>query len=250
MATELIAAEDGARDPMRPVAPVWHTLVMLVVMGAWAGLGYMQAATMRSQSAPPRMRLYLTTMALEWILFAFVVFGIRLKRVSLRELTGPKWKDAEAVAIGIGIAAGFWLVALLILAAVAKWLGIHTAATQATQFMIPHTGAEMAVWFLLAITAGICEETVFRGYLQQQFIAWTRNVTAGVILSAVFFGLGHVYQGVRQGVLIGVYGALFGILAAWRRDVKPGMIAHGWQDSLAGALSFVLYKMHIKLPGM
>jgi uncharacterized protein len=250
MATEPVVAESGVREAMRPVAPVWHTVVMLLLLGVWALLGYRSAGMMRAESAPPRMALYATTLVAEWILFGFVVFGIRRKGVSLRELTGPKWKGAEAMAIGIGIAAGFWFAALLILSVVARLLGIHAAPTQATQFMIPHTGAEMAVWVLLAITAGICEETIFRGYLQQQFIAWTRNVPAGVILSAIFFGAGHVYQGVRQAALIGVYGALFGILAAWRRDVKPGMIAHGWQDTFAGAASFVIYKMHIKLPGM
>lgn len=250
MASEPIVVEGGARPGARAVAPAWHTAILVVALGAWALMGAKQAGMMRAESAPPRMAFYATTMALEWILFAYVVFGIRRKRISLRELTGPKWRGVSDVALNIAIALAFWSVSLLILGGVAFLLGIKRAPTQATQFMIPHSGSEMAVWVALAITAGVCEETVFRGYLQQQLAAWTGSVPVGVVLSAAFFGFGHVYQGVRQAVLIGVYGVLFGILAAWRRDVKPGMVAHAWQDSIAGALSYILYKGLIKIPGM
>ncbi len=102
----------------------------------------------------------------------------------------------------------------------------------------------------LSITAGVCEETIFRGYLQQQFIAWTKSVPAGVIFSAIIFGLGHIYQGLRQAGVIAIFGILFGILAAWRRDVKLGMLAHGWQDSLAGIGEFLATKGYIHIPGM
>jgi len=104
-------------------------------------------------------------------------------------------------------------------------------------FILPHAGVEIALWIALSITAGICEETIFRGYLQRQFIALTKNVPTGIFLSAAAFGLAHAYQGSRMVILIGLYGAMFGILAHWRGSVRPGMIAHAWQDSLNGVLA-------------
>jgi membrane protease YdiL (CAAX protease family) len=84
------------------------------------------------------------------------------------------------------------------------------------------------------VTAGISEETIFRGYLQKQFIAWTGSVPAGILLSAAAFGVGHIYQGAKASVVIGVYGLMFGVLA-WRRgSMRPGMITHALHDTASG----------------
>jgi membrane protease YdiL (CAAX protease family) len=88
----------------------------------------------------------------------------------------------------------------------------------------------------LALTAGICEETIFRGYLQRQFTAWTRNAAAGIVLQGVVFGAAHAYQGLNQVILIAVYGCLFGLLALWRKSLRPGMMAHFVQDAIGGLM--------------
>jgi hypothetical protein len=40
--------------------------------------------------------------------------------------------------------------------------------------------------------------------------------------------------------LIFIFGLLFGLLAWWRKSLRPGMIAHAWHDSLSGAVLRVL----------
>ena len=105
------------------------------------------------------------------------------------------------------------------------------------RFLLPHGVAEIALWIALSVTAGICEEAIFRGYLQRQFMAFTGSAPAGIIISAAAFGAAHLYQGYRMGILIGLYGAMFGILAHWRGSVRPGMMAHAWQDSVSGILA-------------
>lgn len=37
--------------------------------------------------------------------------------------------------------------------------------------------------------------------------------------------------------LTSLYGAICGVLAYWRGSIRPGMIAHAWQDSLNGVLA-------------
>jgi hypothetical protein len=106
--------------------------------------------------------------------------------------------------------------------------------------MLPHGALELVLWIALSVTAGICEEAIFRGYLQPQFMALTRNVLGGILLSAAVFGAAHAYQGYKMVILIAFYGAMFGGLAYWRGSVRPGMIAHGWQDSLNGVLAAVM----------
>jgi membrane protease YdiL (CAAX protease family) len=101
--------------------------------------------------------------------------------------------------------------------------------------LLPHGSIELILWIVLSISAGICEEVVFRGYLQRQFAAFTQKPWIGWLLQAVLFGVAHGYQGINACVNITVIGALLGLLAMWRRSVRPGMICHASMDILAVA---------------
>jgi membrane protease YdiL (CAAX protease family) len=94
----------------------------------------------------------------------------------------------------------------------------------------------MELWIVLSVSAGICEEAIFRGYLQRQFIALTGNIAAGIVLSGIAFGAAHLYQGFPQALQIAVLGVLGGILAHYCKSVRPGMIAHSLQDILGGLI--------------
>jgi hypothetical protein len=55
-------------------------------------------------------------------------------------------------------------------------------------------------------------------------------------------GAGHGYQGTRFMILIAIYGALFGTLVLLRKSLRPGMMAHAWQDAFSGILVYLLTK--------
>jgi hypothetical protein len=46
----------------------------------------------------------------------------------------------------------------------------------------------------------------------------------------------HAYQGWSLVIQVSIVGMLFGALAAWRKTLRVGMIAHGWHDFWAGWL--------------
>ena len=100
--------------------------------------------------------------------------------------------------------------------------------------VVPRGPFELAVWTAVSVTAGFVEETVFRGYLQRQFTALTRNHLAGISLSAIVFGAGHLYQGVSSAALILVVGFCFSLTAYATRSLVPGVIAHAWEDLFSG----------------
>ena len=58
----------------------------------------------------------------------------------------------------------------------------------------------------------------------------------GNLGQAAIFGLSHGYQGAKPMLVIAVYGLLFGLLAQLRGSLRPGMIAHAWQDVFSGVL--------------
>jgi membrane protease YdiL (CAAX protease family) len=221
-----------------PAAGRLHTTFLLAILMAWAFLGRIMVGRMQTAANPHRMRFYMLTLAFEWLVFAYVIAGVRRNGQPAQIVWGTRWRSFGQFARDIGIAAAFWIIAAALLFIVAELLHVE-AARQNLQFLLPQGALELALWIALSISAGICEETIFRGYLQRQFMAFTRSAPAGILLSAAAFGAGHAYQGSRMMILIGVYGVLFGILAHWRGSVRPGMIAHAWQDSLDGLIAVI-----------
>ena len=225
----------SASDRYAHVASPTHTIVVLVALSAWAYLAKIFTDQLSAAAHPNRVRLYLLTIFVEWFVFVLVVAGVRRSGAPIFLVIGDRWRSIRQLLRDVGIAAGFWIVAVTLLWLFSKLLRVSDLAHN-MQFMLPHSGAEIGLWIALSITAGICEETIFRGYLQRQFIGLTKNVPAGILLSAVAFGAAHAYQGFRHVVLIALFGAMFGILAYWRGSIRPGMIAHAWQDTLAESL--------------
>ena len=59
---------------------------------------------------------------------------------------------------------------------------------------------------------------------------------------ALVFGLAHGYQGWKAVIVISVLGALYGALAAWRGNLRAGMVAHAWSDIWGGWLETVVWR--------
>jgi membrane protease YdiL (CAAX protease family) len=100
--------------------------------------------------------------------------------------------------------------------------------------MLPAGVLEIALWIALSISAGVCEEVVFRGYFQNQFLALTGGRGIALVMQAALFGVSHGYQGMEACLKIALYGLLFGAIALWRKSLRPGIIAHAWTDIAAG----------------
>ena len=237
---------------LQPIAPTLHTLGLLVVVLALSSTGSGRIAT---NAARPhgRLLLYLATIAVDWAIVGYIWLGLKRRGVSLRSLTGRSWRSAEDFLLDFAIAVGFWISSSLILAAGKFALGLASLDVGKTMnevselkktlgFIVPQGFAETATFVALTVTAGFCEELIYRGYFQQQFRAWTNNVALAIVAQGILFGASHGYQGWKFMVLIAVYGCLFGMLAIWRKSLRPGMMAHAWQDLFTG---FVL-KMIMK----
>ncbi len=235
---EAPALAQSASDRYSQVASSIHTILVLAALGGWAIWHKSFADQLSAAANPNRVRFYVVTLFFEWVLFVLVVAGVRRSGASVLIVLGDHWHSVRQVVRDIGIAAGFWIVTWVLLW-VFGWL-LRIAALGRNVSMLPQRGIELTLWIALSVSAGICEETIFRGYLQRQFMALTKSAPAGILLSAAAFGAAHAYQGYRMVILIGLYGAMFGILAYWRGSVRPGMIAHAWQDSLNGVLASIL----------
>ena len=110
-------------------------------------------------------------------------------------------------ALGLGVPAGTaFFIGLVLAAGLAQfWRGQIRAALghdkarrrlveqlRAIAPILPTSALELRLFTALSLTAGICEEILFRGYL-----IWYIGIAGAVTLSSIVFGIGHIYQGQR-----------------------------------------------------
>jgi membrane protease YdiL (CAAX protease family) len=220
------------------LAPRWHTAILvaiflgLTISGAW----FQSAAQARPgmlQQHTQLVPLYLSLIVLEWALFYYVwKGGLQRTGTGLADVIDGNWSSVRNVAVDVGLAAGLWIVWKLFQTGWDYALGAGHAAS--IQTMLPTTPIEILLWLGVSLSAGICEEFAFRGYLQRQFTLLTRSAWVALLLQAGLFGISHGYQGIAACVRIAVFGVLYGLFARWRGSLRPGMIGHTGSDILSG----------------
>jgi membrane protease YdiL (CAAX protease family) len=100
--------------------------------------------------------------------------------------------------------------------------------------ILPTTLVELLPYFALAITAGVCEEFLYRGFAIAALAHVGLAKWAVVIVSSILFGLAHAYQG-RGGILTTmVMGILFAVARLGYDSLLPVMVWHATVDVVAG----------------
>ncbi len=220
----------------KPVAAWSHTLVLIAIFLSLALGGALLHGTAQpglGQAHPRIAPLYLSLMVAEWGLLLYVwKGGLRRSGTTLRELIGGRWHNLTDVSRDVLLALGIWCIWTLVQVLVGRVFGAGHAAS--IQTLLPQGALEILLWIALSISAGICEEVTFRGYFQRQFTAYTHSQWLGLLLQALLFGVAHGYQGIASCARIVGYGLLFGLLARWRKSLRPGIMAHALTDILAG----------------
>ncbi len=246
----IAATNPEAGDRQAQIASWWHLAGFLLISVGVGVMGFL------AQHAPPAggggasagqlashshvIPLYLTIILMDWALLYYCWAGVHRRGGSLRTLSGERWKTWKAVAIDVAIVLPFWVLWEGTAYGVHWLLGASSAKT--VDSLLPQSVLEVLVWIATSITAGICEEMAFRGYLQRQFHALTGSVVAAVLGQGVVFGLFHLYQGWKNVIVISVLGALYGALAAWRRNLGANIVAHALTDVWEGWLKFMIWR--------
>lgn len=225
---------------LAPVAPYWHTAVLVGVLLAIGLLSAWSMEHLPKSSAGP-LGPYLQTIVMQWLLFAFVVFGLRRRGTTIADIMGARWRSLDDGLIDIALAGAVFVASLAVRAAIVfammKVTGTMPSvndAIKSVERLIPHTPAEIGVAMLLALTAGIVEEFIFRGYLQRQFTAITKSVVLGITLPLAIFFVGHLYQGLSlQLLFVTLLGLALALLVHWRKNLRPAIILHAGQDMIS-----------------
>lgn len=103
--------------------------------------------------------------------------------------------------------------------------------------LLPRTRGERSGFAALSITAGICEELLFRGFLLWYATVWTGPV-GGFLISSALFGLMHIYLGVEQVPRTAFAGTYFYVIAMTTGSLLPAMLCHAITDLGSGDLGY------------
>jgi uncharacterized protein len=220
----------------------WDYMVILIVLGVlvpWRSRARIEALfAPDSTLATDRTRLYLSTIAFQWTITAIVVWRWFGHGGSVQDLGVMPPND------GRGIIAATLLSLLLIFNQLA---GLRRLANlprerrgivgQLAEKLVPRTLSEKWMASVLVVTVAICEELIYRGFVQGLFQNWLSAVWAGVVISAVFFAAAHLYQGRRGLITTFVVGLIFSGVRVWTGSLLPSAIIHFVVDFTAGIAS-------------
>jgi uncharacterized protein len=105
----------------------------------------------------------------------------------------------------------------------------------------PHTPPERRVWTFAAITAGCCEEILFRGFLLT-FVTSLAGLTAAVAANALLFGLYHAYYGWGGALKTAAFGLVLALIGLWSVSLVPVIIIHVAVDLFTGDVAYCILR--------
>jgi len=217
----------------------WDILLIFFVLGVivpWRGRKRLQELLAKPRvESRERLSLYFSTIAFQWI--AATVAAWRA------------WAHGyTATQLGLAMPGRFRLLAITVFGAVLivtlQWLNLRRMGRSASPLrgpiqalaerILPQSTKELIPFLALALTAGLCEELLYRGFAMA--VIGRIGLPSGVVilLSSILFGLAHLYQGRAGFVSTMVLGILFGISRAALGSLLPVIVWHVGVDVVAG----------------
>ena len=223
------------------LTPADHLLVAIIVLGlplrAWASMRSLRAAPAELVPAL-RRRLWWRAIAMQWSL-TVVVLVVWLRHYRSLVTLGLALEPSAGLA---GVLVGLATIVSLVVRQRGLLASDETLRARVrerlgpVERLMPHTAAEYPLFAVLACTAGLCEEFLFRGFTLW-YLAHVVPFPAACVLQAVLFGIAHFYQGARGIVLTGLAGAFFTGVLLVSGSLWPAMIIHALMDLHAGDLA-------------
>ena len=214
----------------------WLIFLFLSIVIPWRGyIRLKKLLALPSVDSKEKLALYAMTIAFQWVLAGVVAWRALTRGITLQEL-------------GLGLQPWFGILAAGLFGALLigglQWLNLRRIGRmegpapeilrKLANRLLPVNLLEYLPYSALAITAGVCEEFVYRGFGIAAFSKAGLPTWLVVIVSSVLFGLAHAYQGKAGIISTGVFGVLLAIGRIWSGSLVPAMLWHAGLDLTAG----------------
>ena len=204
---------------------------LLVLVAGIPVMSWITACDPQIRTAP-RIAIYLTAALSEWLFAGMGLAAVRVARLSapLIGLHGIPWRDfVRWTALVVGIS-GVGLAFVLLLERRGWW----PEESDLVYLLMPRSRGEK-IWALalVAPTAAIAEEFLYRGYLFAIIARSLHSTVWAWSLSSAAFGLAHLYQRPNGMIRAALLGALLAWPLAHTGSLYPCMAAHFLIDAVA-----------------
>jgi uncharacterized protein len=226
----------------------WLIFLVLGVVIPWRGRVRLQRLlSMPAFATRDKLILYGSTIVFQWALTLMVVWRCSLRGLTLTDLGFSQQVHSELL---------FMTVAGAIFLGSFQWFNLRRVSRMSgpvpdfmrklAERVLPAGKWEFIPYCALAITAGICEEILYRGFAMSALTRVGISSWAVVILTSILFGLAHTYQG-RSGVFgTGIMGLVFGSVRILTASLFPVMIWHSVVDLVAGIAGPRYFRMKVE----
>jgi uncharacterized protein len=216
---------------------IWLIFFVLAVVVPWRGRVRLKQLLAKPRvESHERVSLYFSTIAFQWIATGVAGWRAWVHGYAGAELglgTGPNlFRSLAAGVIGTVILASLHWMNFRRMGRLVDKLPIRVKEMAAR--ILPQSTSERLPFLALAITAGCCEEFLYRGFAMAAFARVGFPIWATIVVSSVLFGAAHLYQG-RGGLIgTGILGLLFGVSRAYTGSLLPVAAWHAAVDVVAG----------------
>ena len=197
----------------------------------------------RNPTSTRKIRYYKTLCSWLWIatVAAYVVVGVRPLFTTYPAAGEMPWLlqrpwvfyAVEAV-IALFVALMLLPVVIVIRKKLRKQPRKYSSADslKSLSYFLPETWTERRWWVFVCITAGVCEESLFRGFLIHYLhvFPFALGLTLALLISAIIFGLQHLYLGPGGVVATAFSGIIFGLLFILTGSLLLPMLLHAATD--------------------
>ncbi len=213
----------------RPLAPLWHTRVLLGVLLLAPATALVQSQPL-DVMGPQLTKLYLPLLLANTAFFAYVT-RVGLGESKFAELFGRRFDRVQGPLEALG---GLLLAGLVLGLDEVLQRVTGSAESLASHALLPRGTSAELWWLAVALSTGFSEELLYRGYLRRQLAVMTGSEGAGNLLQALLFGVAHGLQGPEATLRSTLYGLLFGLVAKRRDGLLAVVVCHSVLDAYAG----------------
>lgn len=214
----------------------WLIFLVLGVLIPWRGRVRLQALLARPVvDTKEKLVLYGSTIAFQWILMGLVAWRALARGLTVAQLGLARPMDSELVLAS--------LVGVIVLGAF-QWFNLRRVGQMTgavpdfmrklAERVLPSSPVQFAPYCALAITAGVCEEFLYRGFAMAALSQVTLPAWAVILITSILFGFAHTYQGKTGVVGTTLMGLVFGIGRFALQSLAPVIVWHSAVDIVAG----------------
>lgn len=214
----------------------WLIFVVLGVVIPWRGRVRLRHLLSRpSMGTKEKLALYGSTMAFQWILLGVVAWRALARGLTPAELGLARRAGIEVALVAVTGATLLGAFQWFNLRRIGRMKGaVPDLMRKLSARLLPNKPVEFVCYCALAVTAGVCEEFLYRGFAMAALAPVGMTTWLVVVVTSVLFGLAHAYQG-KSGI---VGTTLMGFLLAGGRliwvSLVPVMVWHAAVDIVAG----------------